>query len=112
MLVIILIILFSILLFTQISHKLVIVEGLDTGNNNNATYNNYGSDPLILGKQNAGNIEYLKEQIKDLPDIRKQISELITNVDSLNKQMDEMAQQQNKALSDVGGKKPLDVSGI
>ena len=48
-----------------------LIEGMETNSKDKnkttgATYENYPTDPLILGKQNAGNIEYLKSQVDTL----------------------------------------------
>ena len=46
-------------------------------------FEEYSNDPLILGKQNAGNIQVLREQIKGLMGIDKRIDNIEQQVKGL-----------------------------
>jgi len=83
-----------------------IMEGMEGD-----TYQNYGNDPLILAKQNAGNIEYLKGQVTGLQGIDKKVDDLSKNVDTLNTQVIALVQQQADAAQQIAGNKELNISG-
>ena len=90
-----------------------IIEGMTTTapNNNNNNNNNkdkdkdksygtmyetYPTDPLILGKLNAGNIEYLKSQLDNLSTSNVDISQMQTTVDQLQQQVSDLSTQINQ----------------
>lgn len=61
-------------------------------------YTDYAKDPLILGQQNAGNIEYLKGQVSQLSTDSIDIDKIQTNIDALQQQVDDLGQQ----MADLG----------
>jgi peptidoglycan hydrolase CwlO-like protein len=71
-------------------------EGLE---NSAGTYQNYPEDPLILGKQNAGNIEVLKQEIIEIPELKKRVTNLEEDVKLLNDQIQGLNQQNADAVS-------------
>ena len=89
-----LLILFFILLFIyQLYYYFnTIQEGLDTSG---SSYQSYGGNPAILAVQNAGNISYLNEQIKQCTSNADQISSLTTQVNNIQKQVNAMATSQS-----------------
>ena len=81
-----LLILFFILLFIyQLYYYFnTIQEGLATSGH---SYQGYGDNPAILAVQNAGNISYLNDQIKQCTSNADQISSLTTQVNNIQKQV-------------------------
>jgi hypothetical protein len=59
-------------------------------------YEEYPTDPLILGKLNAGNIEYLKSQIDTLSTNNVDIDQMQTTVDQLQQQVSDLSTQINQ----------------
>lgn len=85
-----LIIFFTLLLFTQIflayNKSNSIIEGLET-----MTYKEYDTNNpnniMILTQQNSGNIQYLKQQVDSLMGLQKQVTDLSGNLVSLQEQV-------------------------
>ena len=98
-----LLILFFILLFIyQLYYYFnTIQEGLATSGNSDEDpkYQGYGSNPNILAVQNAGNISYLNEQIKNCTSNAEQISTLTTQVNNLQKQVNAIASSQSSQFT-------------
>ena len=94
-----LIVLFVLLIGAQIflAYSGNIVEGLD--NNNYQEYN--GNDALILSKQNAANIEFLKQQFDGINGIQTEVNDLSGNVAALQTQVDGLVQGQQDYTSNV-----------
>jgi len=75
-----------------------IIEGLD----NNSSYQEYnGNDPLILSKQNAANIEFLKKRYDEITGLEDEVNDLSGNVASLQTQVDGLVQSQQDYTSNV-----------
>jgi hypothetical protein len=89
-------ILFFISLFIyQIYHYLnTFQEGIDSSSDS-SSFQSYGKDPSVLVYQNAGNINYLNEQIKKCTTNADEISSLTTQVNNLQKQINSMASAQS-----------------
>ena len=112
MLIKFLILFFIMLIFYQIFLAIFgenIIEGME--GEASSSYQNYGNDPLILAKQNAGNIEYLKGQVTGLQGLDKKVDDISKNVDTLNTQVIALVQQQADAAQQMVGNKPLNISG-
>ena len=111
MLVKILIVFFALLLAYQLSLAFFdLKEGFQTAN---LEYQNYDdSDPMILSQQNAGNIEYLKQQIDSLLALKKEVKDTSENVEQLNSQILTLTQQQQLAATQLVGSEPVKISGI
>jgi len=113
-----LILFFGFLLLMQIwdrNMKKGCVEGFEqteSSTPSKITYEEYAKDPLILGEQNAGNIEYLKQQIGDIPAVKTTLDSLVKRMDQLEEQMNNLTAQQNKAFQDLSGGSPPTTTGL
>jgi hypothetical protein len=95
-----------------------IMEGLVNNTNNikpvNVDYRPYDlnnpNNALILGQQNAGNIEFLKGRIKEVDDVNSRLDGLEQNVDSMQTQLDALVQQQANFANDINEGEPIDIS--
>ena len=94
-----LIVLFVLLIGAQIflAYSGNIVEGLD--NNNYQEYN--GNDPLILSKQNAANIEFLKQQFDGINGLQGEVNDISSNVAVLQTQVNGLVQSQQDYTNNV-----------
>jgi hypothetical protein len=108
----VLIVFFIILIGYQIILANHVVEGLkNNSNSSNNSYKPYPQDPLILAKQNAGNIEYLKNKIDDLQNINSVVNDLSGNVASLQQQVNGLVTTQQQLVTQMTGGSPPDVTG-
>jgi uncharacterized protein (UPF0333 family) len=96
-----------------------IKEGLDSSKDNINIYNNYDKNSmsstdnaLMLAQQNAGNIEYLKQQISKVTTLDKEVQDMSGNLVTLNEQMIALVNQQTQAASQLAGNKPLETTGL
>ena len=98
-----LIVLFVLLIGAQIflAYSGNIVEGLD--NNNYQEYN--GNDPLILSKQNAANIEFLKQQFDGINGLQGEVNDISSNVAVLQTQVNGLVQSQQDYTNNVTSSK-------
>jgi hypothetical protein len=89
-----------------------VTEGLES-DATTPTYQEYDtkSDPLILAQQNAGNIEYLKQQMVSILKLDKEVQDISGNVSVLNDQVAGLAKAQADASQQLVGSTPLTVSG-
>lgn len=71
----------------------------DTGDTDYQPYD--ANDPMILAKQNAGNIEYLKQRFDDLKDLPQIVNDLSGNMQNLNDQMVALTQSQSATLDQI-----------
>jgi septation ring formation regulator EzrA len=71
---------------------------------------NNPNNALILGQQNAGNIEFLKGRIKDVDGVNTRLDSLEQNMDSMQEQIDALVQQQASFANDINGGEPIDIS--
>ena len=94
MLINILILFFIFLITYQIILANRVIEGAQG-------YQKYEEDPLILGKQNAANIEVLKGQIDKLTDLPGKVDKLDDRVKILEKQSQEIAIQNKKQAEEL-----------
>ena len=94
-----LIVFFVLLIGTQIflTYSGNIIEGLD--NNNYQEYN--GNDALILSKQNAANIQFLKQQYDGINGLQNEVNDLSSNVAALQTQVDGLVQSQQDYTNNV-----------
>lgn len=82
----------------------------------NTSYSPYTSagqeDELrILEQKNAGNIEYLKERLGDVEQIKGDVSTLKQNMELMQTQIDGLVQQQADYAQELAGSSPPAVSG-
>ena len=107
----ILILFFTILVIYQIFlaySGYSIIEGLE----NDSNYQPYDSnDPLILSKQNAGNIIVLEKQVNELTGLNQQVQDLSGNVVDLQEQVNNLVSAQNQYASQMAPSTPPDISG-
>lgn len=73
---------------------------------------NNQSGAMILAQQNAGNIEYLKQQISSLSGLQKEVKDTSSTVDQLTEQVLALTQQQEEAAKQMVGTEPVQVTGI
>uniref|UniRef100_A0A6C0IG98 Uncharacterized protein n=1 Tax=viral metagenome TaxID=1070528 RepID=A0A6C0IG98_9ZZZZ len=98
-----LIIIFILLIGAQIflAYSGNIIEGLDN-NDENSNYQEYnGNDALILSKQNAANIQFLKQQFDGINGIKDEVNDISGNVASLQTQVDGLVQSQQDYSNNV-----------
>jgi len=103
-----LIIFFIFLIFYQIfSHifetNTKFREGMDTADNIPPDeYQDYNdNDPVILSKQNAGNISYIKQRLDKLEPLIQTVDDLSANMINLNDQMVALTQSQSATLQQI-----------
>ena len=100
---ILLIILFIVLIVYQLTH---VVEGLET------EYKDYPEDPMILAKQNAGNIQVLKQRLDELMGLKGVVDKHGTDLTSLKDQMDALVQSQLDVANSSLPEEPPNITGI
>ena len=109
----ILIVFFTILVIYQIFLAYFgddIIEGLE--NQSNSQYKPYDSnDALILGKQNAGNIVVLKNQVDQLSGLNQEVQDLSGNVANLQDQVNNLISAQNDYASQMAPSTAPDITG-
>ena len=112
----ILIVFFIILIGYQLILASHIVEGLKNKSEDkkgkDKVYKPYAPDALILAKQNAGNIEYLKHKMNDLQNINTIVNDLSGNVQALQQQVNGLVSNQQQMATQMTGGSPPDVTGI
>ena len=94
-----LILLFVLLIGTQIflAYSGNIIEGLD--NNGYQKYNS--NDALILSKQNAANIEFLKQQFDGINGLQGEVNDISSNVAALQTQVNGLVQSQQDYTNNI-----------
>jgi len=80
------------------------IEGLD----NNDGYQDYPTDPLILGKQNAGNIQVLRGQINSLMTLNDTVTATNKRLDDVEKQVKGLLDAQQQTALDAMPNAPAD----
>jgi hypothetical protein len=87
-------------LFLFYSYFYCLREGLESA----TEYQSYNeNDPLILGKQNAANIAFLKGQVDELNKLSPMITQINADISKLNEQVATMYQQQQGYASALNG---------
>jgi len=84
-------------------------EGMDVATGIPTEYQDYKNDPLILAKQNAGNIENLKERVDKLESY--DISKIKQKMSDLNDQMIALTQNQSLTMGNVNAVATSTVAG-
>jgi len=82
-----------------------ILEGMESSGG----YKEYdGEDPLILGKQNAGNIAALKTQMDEILALKQEVTDMSLNMVKMSGQIDDFASaQSDKSDELVGTEEPV-----
>jgi TolA-binding protein len=91
-----------------------IVEGIKNQKSDDAykPYNmNDPNNALILGQQNAGNIEVLKGRIDKLDGVNAKVDTMQQNMDSMQVQIDSLVEQQASFVTNLSGGEPVTVTG-
>jgi len=117
----VLILFFACLILYQIVFKIVSCfkrEGMENAETNTSTYQDYGTNStdcnttaMILSQKNAGNIEYLKQQVEQLQGTRQVVMDMSNNIAVLNDQVTALTQQQADAQQQLVGNKVPSYSG-
>ena len=113
------IIFFLFLIIIYQIYKSVFVNSLKEGLDSKPEYKNYdpkcltpNESAFMLAQQNAGNREYLKQQISKITDLDKEVRDMSGNLVTLNEQMIALVNQQSQAASQLAGDKPISTSGL
>ena len=76
-----------------------IVEGASNGD-----YQDYsGNDPLILAKQNAGNIKFLKQKFDTIDELSSKVNTLSGSVDSNTESISQILKAQKEQTDKLSG---------
>jgi len=67
--------------------------------------------PLILSQQNAGNIEYLKTQLKQFEEMDGRLKTTEQQIQAIQTQIDGLVQQQAMFATDLAGDQPPVITG-
>lgn len=98
--------------FFRTGHREGMTDDADT---TDTVYLNYdkkiADNTFILAQQNAGNIEYLKQRVNSIQDMADEVSQLSSNVDSLQQQVSGLVQANTQYTSQNLGTTPPDISG-
>ena len=106
------IILYKIIIFVL---KLNSIEGMENETETESDeYQPYDpNDTLILAKQNAGNIEYLKKRMDDVSGVKNDVDTVKQDIQTIQIQMDSLLQQQSDMAVELsGGEEPIAVDGL
>jgi len=113
------VIIFLFLIILYQLYQSVFVNSVKEGLDSKPEYKNYDSKCLspnesayMLAQQNAGNIEYLKQQISKITDLDKEVRDMSGNLVTLNEQMIALVNQQSQAASQLAGDKPISTTGL
>jgi hypothetical protein len=107
------IVFFSLLIISQIFlAQFTYYEGFES----NSGYQQYNmNDPnnvLILAKQNAGNIQFLKEQVDSLNKLKITVDDLSVRVTNLEQNVVDLMQQQKDYANELTGGKEANITGV
>ena len=112
MIIKILIVFFLFLIIYQLYLEFVnnpLIEGLENGD---PVYKEYDqNDPLILGKQNAGNIEVLRKRVDGIETMKKDVDDLKIQVSGMNDQMEQLVNQQAEQAQELVGSTAPEITG-
>ena len=67
---------------------------------------------MILAQQNAGNIEYLKQQLNSLMGLQSEVTDISSNVVALNDQVSALVQQQQGLATGLVGNSAPNITGL
>ena len=93
------------------------IEGMETKDkdkdkNYGTMYQEYPTDPLILGKLNAGNIQYLKSQIDTISTNTTDINQIQSTIDQLQQQVSDLSTQMNQLSQTMISSESPDTSSV
>ena len=105
-----LVLFFIFLILYQLSVPWFFEEGFQT------TYKPYDmnnpNNAMILAQQNAGNIEYLKQQLNSLMGLQSEVTDISSNVVALNDQVSALVQQQQGLATGLVGNSAPNITGL
>lgn len=85
-----------------------VIEGLENG----GTYKEYDSeDPLILGKQNAGNIEVLRTRMDEILALKQEVTDMSLNMVKMSGQINDFANIQAEKSEELVGTEEPTITG-
>lgn len=79
--------------------KSVLIENLE--NQSQSQSNCCGNDPLFLAMKNASDIAILKDQVKEIGELKQKINVVETNTQNNTKNIEDLLQQYANEASDV-----------
>lgn len=94
-----------------------LIEGLENADTSTSQpeYKPYNLDnpnnSLILGQQNAGNIEVLRGRIDELDGVKKRVDTMQQSIELMQTQLDGLVQQQVEYAQELAGSTPPNISG-
>ena len=89
-------------------YNFTVLEGLENG----GSYKEYdGEDPLILGKQNAGNIAVLKTQMDEILALRQEVTDMSLNMVKMSGQINDFASAQADQSNELVGTEEPTITG-
>jgi hypothetical protein len=115
-----LIIFFVVLILLQIllaNFGISLVEGMENKSGSTSTtssntqYQSYPEDPLILAKQNAANIDFLKSRVDETMNLKQAITDISMNMNNMQTQLNTILEQQQEYANNINGGEPLTVEG-
>ena len=107
----ILIVFFITLIVFQLFLANHIREGLQTSNTYKSYNTNNEKNALILAQQNAGNIGYLNDKMKEVQPLLTQIQDLSGNVQTLQTQVNGLVTAQQQYATQLTGGSAPNISG-
>ena len=108
---------FILLLVIQIILANTMVEGMEnnSNSNSNANYKKYDlnnpNNALILAQHNAGNIEYIKQNLDNLQNLNNEVQDISGNLISLQNQVNQIAEAQQNYANQLTGGQTLNITG-
>jgi hypothetical protein len=118
MLVNILIIFFCFLIIFQIflaNFGNSVIEGLENKPSNTVSsdqqYQSYPEDPLILSKQNAANIDFLKGRVDEVMGLKQEVTDISLNLASIQLQVNTILEQQQEYSKSINNGEPIETTG-
>lgn len=103
---------FSLLLLLQIFLAFSNYEGFENNNEFQPYDMNDPNNVLILAKQNAGNINFLKQQVDALNKMKITVDDLSTRVTNLEQNVVDLMQQQKDYANELTGGEEVDITGV
>jgi predicted PurR-regulated permease PerM len=85
-----------------------LIEGIRNRRNRNKNINR---NVEILSQKNAGNIEYLKDRIKEVDNMNSRINTIQENVDLMQVQINNLVEQQANYAQELAGDTPPTITG-
>ena len=94
-----------------------VIEGLENKSSNtnsstsNQEYQGYPEDPLILSKQNAANIDFLKGRVDEVMGLKQEVTDISLNLASIQLQVNTILEQQQEYSKTINNGEPIETTG-